>query len=151
MKIRGNTVGTPINPKKVLVRSENLTEEEKAIARANIGAVNVSEDGSSILLGERGKRIVICAENPTTNESGYITAGKVGFYARDDDQPVILSNVADGAKDSDVATVGQLKKMFNYIISILNSPDVAPDIALAIADDSGAILTEADGTILLNL
>lgn len=38
MKIRGAVVGTPIKPEKVLVKSENLTEEEKAIARANIGA-----------------------------------------------------------------------------------------------------------------
>jgi hypothetical protein len=37
MKIRGTVVGTPIKPEKVLVKSENLTEEEKAIARANIG------------------------------------------------------------------------------------------------------------------
>lgn len=38
MKIRGAVVGTPIKPEKVLVKSENLTDEEKAIARANIGA-----------------------------------------------------------------------------------------------------------------
>lgn len=41
MKIRGNTVGTNIKPEKVLVKSENLNEEEKAIARANIGAAAV--------------------------------------------------------------------------------------------------------------
>jgi hypothetical protein len=45
MKIRGNTVGTPIAPEKVLVKSENLTEEEKAIARANIGAASVEAIG----------------------------------------------------------------------------------------------------------
>ena len=39
MIIRGNTIGTSIKPEKVLVKSENLTEEEKAIARANIGVV----------------------------------------------------------------------------------------------------------------
>lgn len=39
MKIRGNTIGTPIKPKKVLVKAESLTEEEKAQARANIGAL----------------------------------------------------------------------------------------------------------------
>jgi hypothetical protein len=51
MKIRGNTVGTPINPKKVLVRSENLTEEEKAIARANIGAAAIGEGGGTLSAG----------------------------------------------------------------------------------------------------
>lgn len=37
MKIRGNTVGTPIKPEKVVVKCQNLTEEEKAQARANFG------------------------------------------------------------------------------------------------------------------
>lgn len=40
MKIRGNTVGTPIKPEKAVVKCENLTEEEKAQARANIGAAD---------------------------------------------------------------------------------------------------------------
>lgn len=43
MKIRGNTVGTPIKPKKVLVKCEDLTEEEKAQARANIGAASIDD------------------------------------------------------------------------------------------------------------
>lgn len=38
MKIRGNTVGTTIKPEKTVVKCETLVEEEKAIARANIGA-----------------------------------------------------------------------------------------------------------------
>jgi hypothetical protein len=38
MKIRGNTVGTPIKPEKAVVKCQNLTEEEKAQARENIGA-----------------------------------------------------------------------------------------------------------------
>ena len=45
MKIRGITVGTTIKPEKVLVKSENLTEEEKAIARANIGAASADTIG----------------------------------------------------------------------------------------------------------
>lgn len=46
MKIRGNTVGTPIKPEKAVVKCQNLTEEEKAQARANIGAAAVGEGGS---------------------------------------------------------------------------------------------------------
>ena len=38
MKIRGNTVGTTIKPEKTVVKCKTLVEEEKAIARANIGA-----------------------------------------------------------------------------------------------------------------
>lgn len=40
MKIRGNTIGTTMKPEKTVVKCENLTEEEKAIARANIGAAS---------------------------------------------------------------------------------------------------------------
>ena len=39
MIIRGNTIGTSIKPEKVLVKSENLTEEEKAIIEAYINIV----------------------------------------------------------------------------------------------------------------
>lgn len=39
MKIRGNTIGTTMKPEKTVVKCEKLTEEEKAIARANIGVV----------------------------------------------------------------------------------------------------------------
>ena len=38
MKIRGNVVGTTLKPDKTLVKATNLTEEEKAQARDNIGA-----------------------------------------------------------------------------------------------------------------
>lgn len=52
MKIRGNTVGTTLKPEAALVKSGNLTEGEKAIAREHIGAdvfyvtVTTSEDGT---------------------------------------------------------------------------------------------------------
>ena len=45
MKIRGNTVGTPIKPEKNLVKATDLTEEEKAQARENIGAADVETIG----------------------------------------------------------------------------------------------------------
>lgn len=48
MKIRGNTVGTPIKPEKAVVKCQNLTEEEKAQARANIGAAAVGEGGGGL-------------------------------------------------------------------------------------------------------
>ena len=45
MKIRGNTIGTTMKPEKTVVKCENLTEEEKAIARANIGAASADTIG----------------------------------------------------------------------------------------------------------
>lgn len=46
MKIRGNTIGTTQKPKSVLLQAE-LTEEEKAQARRNIGAAAIGEGGMS--------------------------------------------------------------------------------------------------------
>ena len=47
MIIRGGTVSTPIKPERNLVKATNLTEEEKAQARANIGAAIAYIDGSN--------------------------------------------------------------------------------------------------------
>lgn len=44
--IRGNLVGTNQRPENVLVRATELTEEQKAQARANIGAASVDQIGS---------------------------------------------------------------------------------------------------------
>ena len=40
MKIRGNLVGTNQKPEKVIEKATGLTEEQKAQARENIGAVD---------------------------------------------------------------------------------------------------------------
>ena len=48
MKIRGNTVGTPIKPEKNLVKATDLNPEEKAQARENIGAVSVDALESTV-------------------------------------------------------------------------------------------------------
>ena len=37
MKIRGNTIGTPIKPEQNIIKATNLTEVEKEQARLNIG------------------------------------------------------------------------------------------------------------------
>ena len=45
MKIRGNTIGTPIKPKKNILKATDLTAEEQAQARANIGAASAEAIG----------------------------------------------------------------------------------------------------------
>lgn len=45
MKIRGNTVGTPIKPEKNLVKATGLSVEEQAQARENIGAASADVIG----------------------------------------------------------------------------------------------------------
>ena len=42
MKIRGNTIGTPLKPEKNLVKATDLTPAEQAQARRNIGAADTS-------------------------------------------------------------------------------------------------------------
>ena len=49
MKIRGNVVGTTIKPEKAVTKATNLTEEEKAQARSNIGVPEVSELVDAVL------------------------------------------------------------------------------------------------------
>ena len=45
MKIRGNVVGTNLKPEKNLVKATALNEDEKALARENIGAASDSQIG----------------------------------------------------------------------------------------------------------
>lgn len=45
MKIRGNTIGTPIKPEMNILKATDLTEEEQAQARANIGAASAESIG----------------------------------------------------------------------------------------------------------
>lgn len=65
MKIRGNTISTPIKPEKAVVKCQNLTDEEKAQARENIGAL--SDD---VII--RSKNIFVGTwENAQYNNNGY--------------------------------------------------------------------------------
>lgn len=45
MKIRGNTIGTPLKPEKNLVKATGLSPEEQAQARENIGAASAEVIG----------------------------------------------------------------------------------------------------------
>lgn len=51
-KIRGAVVGTPIKPEKTLIKATDLTEEQKAQVRANIGAVTLDEVLAAIPNGD---------------------------------------------------------------------------------------------------
>ena len=45
-RIIGVTVGTSMKPEKALVKASDLTEEQKAQVRANIGVVGTGKDGA---------------------------------------------------------------------------------------------------------
>jgi hypothetical protein len=59
MKIRGNTVGTPIKPEKNLIKATDLQPEEKAQACANIGAVSTETfENTMATVGARLNEVV---------------------------------------------------------------------------------------------
>ena len=69
MKIRGNTIGTTMKPEKTVVKCEKLTEEEKAIARANIGAASADTIGDI----ETALDTILAIQNELTGETPVVT------------------------------------------------------------------------------
>lgn len=70
MKIRGNTVGTPLKPEKAVVKCHGLTDEEKATARQNIGAISLEDVGSLFEPVTQDEYDALVA-NGTVNENKY--------------------------------------------------------------------------------
>ena len=94
MIIRGNTIGTPLKPEKNLVKATDLTDEEKAQVRKNIGAVasvnNVKPDENGNVQietgGERPPLVVTYANHDRANSDSptiynhIINGGTAVFY-----------------------------------------------------------------------
>lgn len=87
MKIRGVVVGTPIKPEKVLVKSENLTEEEKAIARKNIGI----EPTMIVTIDENGK-----ASHTSAEIDNHVKNGGAAVYCDQDGVRYMPISVTQG-------------------------------------------------------
>lgn len=99
MKIRGNTVGTPMKPEKNLVKATDLTEKEKEQARENIGAPHV----------------YTTTEKPTDSKHGDFWVRKVEVPEGEGDDPVI--------PDGYYVTEDQMKKyVANAIPKTLPNP-----------------------------
>ena len=76
MKIRGTTITTPMSPEMAVVKCQNLTDEQKAQARANIGAADKTEvDALDSTLLERVNPCVIDENTPM--ENGYLDSNGV--------------------------------------------------------------------------
>ena len=117
MKIRGITVGTPIKPEKAIVRCDDMTEEEKAVARRNIGAIGNGEeidlDGSQIknagavhFKGVNEKEYFFRPFYDGDTRSGFRAYEK---NAKTNDRiDVIITGVAKGTEDTDAVNKGQL-------------------------------------------
>lgn len=118
MKIRGNTVGTPIKPKKVLVRNEKLTEEEKSIARNKIGALGNGDEPAFANLGvsvyDEGAWVF---PEPYV-QNGDIFAAVLAFYGVIGDEPTILRNIVC-VEDGDATNKGYVDQAIAEAIANL--------------------------------
>lgn len=137
MKIRGNTVGTPIKPKKVLAKWLNLTEEEKAQARANIGIdeledpnrhakyFTITDDGVVSLKPEyRGA----C---PSNRESAFPMAvskngaGKNGDQNKELPEHLVIPEIVN---ETAVLSLAPGMFLFNHAVVNITLPDIVTEI-----------------------
>lgn len=135
MKIRGNTVGTTLKPEVILATPKDLTEEEKAQARQNIGAMPSVADAE---LDMNHKSIINVTSIEFDQGIGLSATGSIyhsngvrlHFASNLGDKKVGLSGIADGEGDNDVATVGQMNKAIadavaKAIANITNGDEVS--------------------------
>lgn len=115
----------------VTVQKQTFTDAQKEQARNNLGAM---KHGNVTLVSSDGEEIEVAGESSIKDDTGYTIAGRVGFYATDNDQKVILTHIHDGIDDTDAATVGQVKAVGDTAvkknteatvssIKILHNPD----------------------------
>ena len=142
MKIRGNTVGTPIKPTKVLVKSENLTPEEQAKARENIGAANLLvvtlsqsrkvasktskqiydhvQSGGVVMLKKSSSYVPLTSSSPDIAEFGGVSDDYTGEVYRID--PNALVNLVDltFASNTQVDKLAKNVKVYDF--------EIVPDV-----------------------
>lgn len=78
--IRGNVIGTPIKPERNIVKATNLTEEEKAQARQNIGAAN--EEDVLFYEGDPGSANIYNWEDPEVASNVLVSVTTGGFITK---------------------------------------------------------------------
>ena len=107
MKIRGNTIGTPIKPGKTLVKAQNLTKAEKQQARHNIGALGHDDYMTQLAIVGQDQ------DCETVIYSGGSTGDRKAILCFDGSQYAgapVLRGIADGVEYQDAATFGQLDR-----------------------------------------
>lgn len=141
MKIRGNTVGTTLKPEKAVVKCQNLTREEKAQARANIGVndtltVTINEDVASHTAAEiyahvqSGGTAVCKASETAFYNLSYVDSSYVLFSFVEDDAHVYgVKILADGSYE-------------NIGFSLGDAISILPKVT---TDDNGKFLQVAEG------
>ena len=94
MKIRGNTVSTNMKPERAIVKCENLTEEQKAQARQNIGAI-----GSRVFYANLAAAVADL-NNGTAANAALESGAAVEVLALDSGEKVVrlLADVSESAQ-----------------------------------------------------
>ena len=135
MKIRGNAIGTTMKPENNLVKAKSLTDEQKAQARKNIGAMQNGLADRYLNMGDHPIGNVLSLHfTPTDKDDDAISIRQISSTVDDNgsyiggvfafvypDGHVILRGVADGVEDNDAATVGQLNTAVGDIETALDS------------------------------
>lgn len=139
MKIRGNTVGTPIRPELAVVKCKNLTDEQKAQARNNIGAASKDDlrasSGSGIpqhLTGdvkEKTGKTVICDEYKQIKLENLLVCGQ----STTDKTPAMNS----------AATISGVTSP-----TVTGSKNLIPKFTGGRGDNGGTFTVRNDGSIL---
>lgn len=132
MKIRGNTVGTNIKPEKILVKATDLTEEEKAQARENIGVKN-----SSVyhLINESGKTV----DNPVAMLGSYMTEPKVDdFVLTNTFNLYVVTGVDLVNQRVEVNLLGNLKGD-SYVLTEQDKEEIANLVSVEMGDIDSAL------------
>ena len=138
MKIRGNTVGTTVKPERVLVKATDLTEEQKAQARANIGVGDVltSEDIENSPFYTAVNKFMI-GEN-------VLTADKVGTATNWTSDGSTFTHTAGSAEPLHIA-LGDLAVAGDEWLVTFDSPDIK-DIVLYLSFGDEAQTQTYNGT-----
>lgn len=110
----------------VLTTEQSLTEEQQAQARANIGAMEAT---NNLIIHESEwtigavelAEVIVSATGVRSDDGTDVLSAIVDFYEKHHDGLCLLRHIADGVRDFDAATVGQLNAAVGDIETALDS------------------------------
>lgn len=122
----------------VLCTEQNIPPEKQAQARANIGAMAEGTQGNIIIStsGEKVEEVVL--ETETRKNGSVVLQHYSGGFEQGAEIPTILGNIANGERDSDAATVGQLKSALP--VKYIDGSNAAPPLVLMDIDPGSYVL-----------
>jgi hypothetical protein len=133
MKIRGNTVGTPISPEQAVVKCKNLTEEQKAQARKNIGAGvagAIHESSGEVYINTRGTADGIETSVIIDCDGNTSIGGELSFGDIDPESAKLLVKKAGGEA---------VQKQYELIENITLDEDVTSFVRTNEPDENGEL------------